>query len=89
MPAPTSKHGDYQRLEFLGDRVLALVIAEELFRLNPGHGEGQMSTRHSALVRGETCAEVAALLGLGDFIVMGHERTVKGMNRTTHRCSAT
>ena len=46
---------DYQRLEFLGDRVLALVIAEELFRLNPAHREGHMANLHSNLVRGEIC----------------------------------
>lgn len=75
------KRGDYERLEFLGDRVFGLVIAEKLFRLDPKHGEGQMSARHSALVRGDTCAEAGRLLGLEDFIVMGHSELAKGMNR--------
>jgi ribonuclease III len=75
------KRGDYERLEFLGDRVLALVIAEKLFQLDPDHGEGQMSARHSALVRGDTCAEAGRLLGLQDFIVMGRSELAKGMNR--------
>ena len=42
--APPQKHkGDYQRLEFLGDRVLGLIIAEHLFRAYPGHGEGELT----------------------------------------------
>jgi ribonuclease III len=75
------KRGDYERLEFLGDRVLGLVIAEKLFRLDPKHGEGQLSAQHSALVRGDTCAEAGRLLGLEDFIVMGRSELAKGMNR--------
>lgn len=74
------KHDDYERLEFLGDRVLGLVIAEELFRLNPGDREGHMSGRHSALVRGETCAAVGRTIGLEEFIVMGASELAKGMN---------
>ena len=72
------KSGNYERLEFLGDRVLGLVIAEELFRHNPREGEGGMSARHSALVRGDTCAEVARNLGLGDFIVFGGGDLARG-----------
>ena len=50
----TIKHkGDYQRLEYLGDRVLGLVIAEHLFRSNPEQSEGELSAALSALVRGE------------------------------------
>jgi ribonuclease-3 len=74
------KHDDYQRLEFLGDRVLALVIAEELFRLNPSHREGHMANVHSNLVRGEICGEVGKGLGLSDFIVVGHSEQKKGVN---------
>ena len=49
----TQKHkGDYQRLEFLGDRVLGLIIAEHLFRAYPGHGEGELTAMLSGLVRG-------------------------------------
>ena len=73
------KQDDYERLEFLGDRVLGLVMAEHLFRLNPSHHEGLMSGRHSHLVRGETCAEVARGLLLRDFIVMGESERSKGL----------
>jgi ribonuclease III len=74
------KKDDYQRLEFLGDRVLALVIAEELFRLNPSHREGDMANLHSNLVRGEICAEVGKQLGISDFIIVGHSEQRKGVN---------
>ena len=74
------KLDDYQRLEFLGDRVLALVIAEELYRLNPTHREGDMANLHSNLVRGEICAEVGKCLGISDFIVVGLNEHKKGVN---------
>lgn len=62
---------DYERLEFLGDRVLALVAAEELYRRFPDIGEGDMSRRLSVLVRQESLAEVAQRLGLGAHIRKG------------------
>lgn len=49
----------YERLEFLGDRVLGLVIAEVLLRHFPDEPEGDLARRHAALVRAETCAMVA------------------------------
>ena len=55
---------NYQRLEFLGDSVLGLVIAELLFRLYPDEAEGSLAKRHAALVRSESLAHVAQLLGL-------------------------
>jgi ribonuclease III len=62
---------DYERLEFLGDRVLALVAAEELYRRFPDIGEGDLSRRLNLLVRQESCTEVAQNLGLGDYIRWG------------------
>jgi ribonuclease-3 len=59
-----------ERLEFLGDRVLGLVIAELLFTRFPDEGEGALSQRHAGLVRRETLAEVAAELGIGDWLVL-------------------
>jgi ribonuclease-3 len=59
-----------ERLEFLGDRVLGLVIAELLFMRFGGEGEGALSQRHAGLVRRETLAEVAAELGLGAWLVL-------------------
>ena len=50
---------DNQRLEFLGDRVLGLVMAEALLAADAGASEGQLAPRFNALVRKETCADVA------------------------------
>ena len=51
--------GSYQRLEFLGDHVLGLVISDMLYRPFPSANEGELSRRLADLVRKETCAEVA------------------------------
>lgn len=61
----------YQRLEFLGDRVLALVIAEMLLEAFPRAPEGELAQRLTRLVRNETCAEVALALDLGQAIRLG------------------
>lgn len=61
----------YQRLEFLGDRVLGLIIADMLIEAFPRADEGALARRFNALVRRETCAEVAKSLGLGRHILLG------------------
>jgi ribonuclease-3 len=71
---------DYQRLEFLGDRILGLVIAEHLYRAFPGHEEGELTARHSALVRREACASAADRIGLADLVIVGAGERAKGMN---------
>jgi len=63
-------HVGYDRLEFLGDRVLALVVAEMLYRRFPDEDEGALAKRLVALVRRETLAVVAGDLGLGAHIRM-------------------
>jgi ribonuclease-3 len=70
-----SSHGDehYERLEFLGDRVLGLAIADWLFELFPDEPEGKLSRRLNALVAGETCAEVGRELGVGGHIRLGKQ----------------
>ncbi len=73
------KHDHYERLEFLGDRVLALVVAEYLFKTYPKHREGLMSARHSQLVRGYICAEAGSKLALSDFIMIGQGGRNKGL----------
>lgn len=72
-------HGeeDYERLEFLGDRVLGLAIAEWLHARNTGP-EGTLSQRLNALVSRETCAEVARSIGLPDHIRMGAQARADG-----------
>ena len=61
----------YQRLEFLGDRVLGLAVSQMLFRLQPQIVVGRLARRLSDLVRAETCADIAEVWGLGDHILFG------------------
>ncbi|HEV2079727.1 MAG TPA: ribonuclease III [Allosphingosinicella sp.] len=63
----------YQRLEFLGDRVLGLVIATWLYELFPDETEGKLSHRLNALVSGETCADVGRQLGAGAHVILGKQ----------------
>lgn len=67
----------YQRLEFLGDRVLGMVIAEALLRGFPEASEGVLAVRLNELVRRETLASVAADIGLAPYVAMsaGEERS--------------
>lgn len=67
------KGGDYQRLEFLGDRVLGLVISELLLELYPAADEGELSVRLNALVNADVCAAMADEIGLTAHIVTGPE----------------
>lgn len=64
---------DYERLEFLGDRVLGLVIADMLFEHHPAADQGELSVRLHALVETEACADVADHIGLHEFIVTGSD----------------
>jgi ribonuclease-3 len=70
-----SSRGDdhYERLEFLGDRVLGMVIARWLYELFPDEAEGKLSPRLNALVSGETCAEIARELGMGGQVRLGKQ----------------
>ncbi len=72
---------DNQRLEFLGDRVLGLVIAEELLRRDPKAKEGDLAPRLNFLVRKETCSKVAEELMLGDEIKLGRSESMSGGRR--------
>ena len=65
--------GHYERLEYLGDRVLGLVTAEWLFELFPDEPEGQLSKRLNALVTGPVCAEVARRLGVRAHLRLGKQ----------------
>ncbi|MGO6904535.1 ribonuclease III, partial [Rhizobium ruizarguesonis] len=69
--ARTEKGSNYERLEFLGDRVLGLCIAELLFRTFGTAGEGELSVRLNQLVSAETCAAVADELNLHLYIRTG------------------
>ncbi len=67
----TNTNGNYERLEFLGDRVLGLCVAELLFGHFGNATEGEMSVRLNQLVSAQTCSEVADDLGLHEFIRTG------------------
>ncbi len=66
-----AKTGNYERLEFLGDRVLGLCVAELLFRTFRAAAEGELSVRLNQLVSAESCAEIADELELHRFIRTG------------------
>ena len=66
-----NRAGSYQRLEFLGDHVLGLVISDMLYRAFPKADEGELSRRLADLVRKETCAEIARSIDLGAAIRLG------------------
>lgn len=71
--ARISKSGNYERLEFLGDRVLGLCIAELLFTTYRNAGEGELSVRLNQLVSADTCADVADQMELHRFIRTGSD----------------
>lgn len=68
----------YQRLEFLGDRVLGLVVADMLYRRYPKSNEGELSRTLNTLVRKETCAVIARQLNLGNEMVLGESEARSG-----------
>jgi ribonuclease-3 len=72
---------DNQRLEFLGDRVLGLVMAQALFDRDRAAAEGQLAPRFNALVRKETCAEVALDIELGSVLRLGRSEMLSGGRR--------
>ncbi|HBT00505.1 ribonuclease III [Salipiger marinus] len=72
---------DNQRLEFLGDRVLGLVMAEALLAGDRAASEGQLAPRFNTLVRKEACAEVAQAIDLGAALKLGRSEMMSGGRR--------
>lgn len=72
---------DNERLEFLGDRVLGLVIAEAISAADTAAREGQLAPRYNALVRKETCAAVARDVDLGAVLKLGRSEMISGGRR--------
>ncbi len=70
--------GDYERLEFLGDSVLGLAIASQLYLDVPEGDENDLSRRHHAVVSTVALAQVARELGLGEYIRLGKGMTAEG-----------
>ena len=79
LSAPTRP--DKQRLEFLGDRVLGLVLAEAVLDQDKDAPEGQLAPRFNALVRKETCADVAREIDLGAVLKLGKSEMKTGGRR--------
>ena len=73
-----NRAASYQRLEFLGDHVLGLVISDMLYRAFPKANEGELSRRLADLVRKETCAEVARAMDLGPALKLGNSESHAG-----------
>lgn len=72
---------NYERLEFLGDSVLSLVVSRRLFDLRPDVDEGSLSRLRSRVVRGETLARVARRLDLGPLLLLGRDQQQSGGHR--------
>jgi len=72
-----------ERLEFLGDAVLGLLVSEELFRRCPDQSEGHLSRRKAALVRDRTLARVASRIGLGQYLRLGRGEEQSGGRKRT------
>jgi ribonuclease-3 len=72
---------DNERLEFLGDRILGLVMAEALLKADPHASEGQLAPRFNAMVRKETNADVAREIGLGEVLKLGRSEMMSGGRR--------
>src|SRR5207253_460826 len=74
--------GDYERLEFLGDRVLGMVIAKALYDRYPTEPEGFLSRRYNVLVARETCAENAREIGVPALVRLGKQARTDGASES-------
>ncbi|WP_445500573.1 ribonuclease III [Microvirga sp. G4-2] len=79
--APKASGKSYQRLEFLGDRVLGLAIAATLYETFPSAPEGELSRRLAELVRRESCAEIAVAWDVGPYLKLGAGEAHSGERR--------
>jgi ribonuclease-3 len=76
------KSEDYERLEFLGDRVLGHVIARALYDLHPTEPEGYLSRRYNVLVARETCADIGRELGVPKLVRLGKQAREDGATQS-------
>lgn len=76
-----SSAGSFERLEFLGDRVLGLIVAERLHALYPEDNEGAVATKYNTLVRKEACARAAEAASLGADLVLANSESQSGGRR--------
>jgi ribonuclease III len=73
-----SRAADYERLEFLGDAVLGLIVGTYLYLRYPHYSEGQLSQLRARVVNTSSLAELARQLGLGDFLLLGRGEEQSG-----------
>lgn len=78
-----AERADNERLEFIGDRVLGLAIAEILNQQYPAASEGELARRYNRLVRGEACAKVARAIGLGAHLILSESEADSGGREKT------
>ncbi len=72
------KKNNYERLEFLGDRVLGLIMAELIYHRFPEESEGDLGRRLAPLVQGVTIAQISAKINLADFIILSDAEKAAG-----------
>ena len=75
---PAEYRESNERLEFLGDAVLGVIVAEELYSSNPGWPEGKLTQARAAIVQESTLAEAARSIGLGEMLLMGKGEAAGG-----------
>ena len=75
-----NEHRNYERLEFLGDRVLGMTMAHLLYNMFPRDREGALAQRHVKLVRAETVAEVVKRLKIDEYIIAKDKETTQSIN---------
>ena len=78
-----TERSDNERLEFIGDRVLGLAIAEILNQQYPDASEGELARRYNRLVRGEACAKVSRAIGLGVHLILSESEADSGGREKT------
>jgi len=79
----TVQVSDNERLEFLGDAVLGLAVAEALFSMHPGWQEGELTRVRAQLVSRQQMAEVAKAIGLGDYLLLSKGEERSGLRKKT------
>ena len=77
-PSMGKNRPNYERLEFLGDSVLGLIISAELFNRYPNEAEGELTKRLAGLICGETLVKVSQSLGLAEYITMSESESSSG-----------
>jgi ribonuclease-3 len=73
---------DYERLEFIGDAFLSMVVADLVFRLHPEWSQGELSKTRAKLVQTENLVKIAKQLQLADYVTIGHSITREGVSQS-------